>query len=161
MSITPLRQAGDTIVEVLIVIVVMGVVVSAGYGIAVRSLQSTQLAQEKAYALKIAEGQLESLKAAATTSPAILSRADGFCLDGALAQQTITSPSPTPTLEADNFASYTNCKKDPNDPANGCASYCYYYGLKKVGDNAFTVSVRWNGPRSNRQQIQLSYRLYE
>lgn len=161
MSIKPLQQVGDTIVEVLIVIVVMGVVVSAGYGIAVRSLQSTQLAQEKSYALKIAEGQLESLKAASSTNPAILARTDGFCLNETLAVQTITAPSPTPTLEAENFASYPNCKKDPNDPANSCASYCYYYGLKKVGDNAFTASVRWNGPRSNRQQIQLSYRLYE
>lgn len=155
-----LRQTGDTIVEVLIVIVVMGVVVSAGYGIAIRSLQSTQLAQEKGYALKLAESQLERLKAAAAADPAILTKTNGFCVDDSLAAQDIANPSPTPTVASENYANYpAACKKDPNN-AN-CASYCYHLSIKKVTDDAFTTSVRWDGPRGTRQQIQLSYRLYQ
>lgn len=159
MSIKPLQQAGDTIVEVLIVIIVLGTVVAAGYGIATRSLQSTQLAQEKTYALKLAEGQLESLKAAAEQNPAILANTNGFCLNGTTSTD-INGGSPTSTMASEIYANYPNeCKKDPNN--QNCASYCYHYGIKRVGDNSFTATVRWDGPAASKQQIELSYRVYE
>lgn len=161
----PLQQAGDTIVEVLIVVIIMGVVVSAGYRIAVRSLQSTQLAQEKSYALKLAEGQLETFKAAIDQDPAIIGTTD-FCLttdsNGVIVRNPIASSSPADTMDGENYANYPNaCKKDPN--GGSCTGLCYYFGIRKVGgaSNNFTASVRWDGPRGNKQQVELSYRVYQ
>ncbi|MEO5627687.1 MAG: hypothetical protein ABIQ89_02260 [Candidatus Saccharimonadales bacterium] len=152
-----LSQTGDTIVEVLIVIIVLGVVVSAGYRTAIRSLQSIQLSQEKTYALKLAEGQLESIKAKATQDPTILS-ASGYCLDSSLNSQTI-SPAPTNGLP-DNYVSYpVSCKVDPN--GGSCTGLCYYVGVRKVSDNSITASVRWDGYAGKKQQVELSYRLYQ
>lgn len=160
MSIKPLQQAGDTIVEVLMVVVVLGVVVTSGYQIAVISLQSMQLAQERTYALKMAEGQVENLKAKALENPAILARTNGFCIDETATERDFgINGSPTTTMNAENYNNYPNqCRKDPN--AGACTGICYYYGIRKVTDNAFTASVRWDGPRGNKQQVELSYRVY-
>lgn len=163
-ALNPLNQAGDTIVEVLIVIVVIGSVIAGGYKVAVASLQSTQLSQERAYALKIAEGQVERLKAAAETNPAILTNnagALGFCVDNSLTSKTIGAGGMHPWLNFDNFAQYkpNGCYQDPN--GGNCESYCYYYGIKAQGNNNYLASVRWNGPRGNKHQVQISYRIYQ
>lgn len=164
---TPLNWAGDTIVEVLIVVVVIATVLASGYVIAVSSLQSIQLTQERTYALKKAEGQMENLKAAAAKDPTFINTAIantvGFCLDSALTSySTGASPTADPTVEV--YTNYgTHCKEDPNDLVNNsCTAYCYYFAIKPVptDPNDFLVSVRWYGPQGTLQQVQLFYRLY-
>lgn len=54
---------GDTIIEVLLALAVLGVIIGGGYSIATRSLTGVQISQERNEATKVAEGQLESLKA--------------------------------------------------------------------------------------------------
>lgn len=54
---------GDTIVEVLLALAVLGSVIVGAYSIATRSLNGVRVAQERSEATKIAEGQIESLKA--------------------------------------------------------------------------------------------------
>ncbi len=57
-------QAGDTIIEVLIALAVLGAIIGGGYAIATRSLNGVQIANERSEATKLAEGQLEAMKSA-------------------------------------------------------------------------------------------------
>ena len=57
------QQKGDTIVEVLLAMSVVGLVLGSSFGIANRSINLGRSAQERTVALKIAESQLEQLKA--------------------------------------------------------------------------------------------------
>ncbi len=57
------RQRGDTIIEVMLAMVVVGMVLGVSYGIANRSVIVGRDAQERTEALKHAETQLELIKA--------------------------------------------------------------------------------------------------
>lgn len=56
------NKRGDTIVEVLIALAVLGSVLVGGYSIATRSINSVRASQERGEALKVAEGQIEQLR---------------------------------------------------------------------------------------------------
>lgn len=60
--IMPRNQRGDTIVEVLIAIAVIGSVLGTSYAIVNRNAKSYQQINERTEALKLAEGQMESLR---------------------------------------------------------------------------------------------------
>lgn len=68
-----LNQAGDTIVEVLIALAVLGAIIGGGYAVATRSLNGVQVAQERTEATKVAEGQLEAIRSTVATSPSLAS----------------------------------------------------------------------------------------
>lgn len=53
---------GDTIVEVMLALSVLGAVIVGGYSIATRSLNGVRVSQERSEALKIAESQLEVVR---------------------------------------------------------------------------------------------------
>lgn len=57
-----INQRGDTIIEVLIAVAVIGFILSASYAVANRSTQGVRKAQERSEALKFSEAQLEKLK---------------------------------------------------------------------------------------------------
>lgn len=159
------RQAGDTIVEVLIVVVVLGSILATAYAIASRSIQSTQRSQEHAYALKLAESQLETLNARIATDATVQGKGvnQGFCFDQQGNVVAIGGSSPTDTAAADNYANYGACKRDPNDTVtNSCSGggLCYYYGLKRVSGNNFAATVRWDGVGGTKDSVQLYYRVY-
>ncbi|MEI7683132.1 MAG: hypothetical protein WCJ24_02415 [Candidatus Saccharibacteria bacterium] len=165
-----LNPKGDTIVEVMIVTIIIAVIMGSAYGLAVRSLQDTQLSQERAYALKLAEGQLEELKAAASSSATVgfLTNSAGFCLNsdaasGALNSTTLSPGLPADSLEASRagLSSYdAACKISSNNDA--CASFCYYVSLNSVSgvDHSYTATVRWESPRGELEQVQLSGKVY-
>lgn len=78
--ITKMTSRGDTIVEVLIAVALMGVILTGAYAISNRSSTGIRQGQERAEALKIAESQVEKLKvASASTSSDIFTRTDTFC----------------------------------------------------------------------------------
>jgi prepilin-type N-terminal cleavage/methylation domain-containing protein len=58
------EQAGDTIIEVLIAIAIVGTILLGAYITTGKNVASIQDAQERTQALKLAEGQAESLRAA-------------------------------------------------------------------------------------------------
>lgn len=75
-------QRGDTIIEVLIAMTVIGIVLGAAFGIANRALQTGRAAQEQTEALKVAESQLELMKAFLRSSNNnIQAFAAPFCID--------------------------------------------------------------------------------
>ena len=90
------RQAGDTIVEVMIVLAVLGLAIGVSYATANRSLLNARQAQENSIATELAQSQVEAIQslgcgsANPTCDPTIASNAShqlfnqpasGFCLD--------------------------------------------------------------------------------
>lgn len=80
------RQAGDTIVEVLIAMAIIGSVLGGAYATATRSLRIGIQAQERSEALKLVEGQLERLKYRSQVTPSTFNNefrqaSETYCLD--------------------------------------------------------------------------------
>jgi type II secretory pathway pseudopilin PulG len=68
-----LKDGGDTIVEVLFAVVVIGIVLTGAYAVVTHSLLDEQDAQEHSYALGLAQSQVEELRAyILSNSPATL-----------------------------------------------------------------------------------------
>lgn len=87
---------GDTIIEVLICIVILGVILTGAYVTSNSSLRSIREAQDKIQALGIAQGQVEDLRALAATqigSPTsnYATGAKTFCFTGSPATITLVS----------------------------------------------------------------------
>ncbi len=57
-----LNELGDTIVEVMISVAVLGAIIGGAFSIATRSLNTTRIAFERSEALKAAESQIEKLR---------------------------------------------------------------------------------------------------
>ena len=160
MKITALSVAGDTIVEVLIAILVVSAVLAGAYASAGNSLNGTRQAQERGEALKLAEGQLEQIKAnvAAAKVPTNL-----FCIDNTSGnaivansptQRSITTVTP---LASDSLSDYVAGCKSGNTP--------YNISVTRSGDDTngyiFTAYVRWfTAGGSNRGEVKLIYRAY-
>jgi type II secretory pathway pseudopilin PulG len=53
---------GDTIVEFMLALSVLGLIIVGGYSIATRSLNGVRVSQERGEALKIAEAQIETVR---------------------------------------------------------------------------------------------------
>ena len=81
------NQRGDTIIEVMIVLTILGLAFSISFATANTSLQNTRQAQENSEATKYAQSQIEALRAVACvngvegcTPPSQLGADDPFCL---------------------------------------------------------------------------------
>ncbi len=68
LKLHPLAPRGDTIVEVMLVLAVLGLALTISYSTATRSLQNTRQAQETAEATALAQSQIEALRSLATPS---------------------------------------------------------------------------------------------
>ena len=165
------NQIGDTIIEVLLAVGIVGLAVAGGYGIANRSLRQARQAQERGEALKLAEGQVEAIKAYAAddgaTDTAALFSQDTYCVN--LSNSTELTPitftdagRDLPELDADTLGDYP----DPE-----CKEGLYHVALEsesqgssssdKVEIYEFTVSVRWFSlGGSDKEQVQINYRTF-
>lgn len=94
MSIKKLNKTGDTIVEVMVVLSILGLAIGISYATANRSLKSTRAAQENAEATAVLQSQLETLRYLAPTlasSPGLTSLPKPFCIDPNAANPDATS----------------------------------------------------------------------
>ncbi len=134
-----LGSRGDTIVEVLIAVAVVGVVLTGAYASARSSLNAVRASQERAEALKIAEGQLEMLKYYAAANPSAV-YPPSFCVyvSGATVA-TITS------------ADITHCK-------NQGPGTRYNIAITKDAANLFTLSTTWPQINGGTGQLSIAYR---
>jgi Tfp pilus assembly protein PilV len=80
------RQAGDTIVEVIIAVLVVSTLLTGAFVVTNRSTQSVRDSQEHAEALQALQGQLELLRGAADATPSALlaSLTTPFCFNSNL-----------------------------------------------------------------------------
>lgn len=156
-----LSQAGDTIPEVLICLAILGLTIVSAYSFANRSQSMNRSAQERTEALKLADGQLEMLKAYTDTHTKLPTN-DYFCLvpnAGAIEVVDIGSD-----LEANPDAIY------PAECGAGVDSR-YSYAIwspskadaADIGGNgsSFAVIVNWDGITGQAQEVKSFYSIYE
>ena len=176
--ISKLNDKGDTIVEVLLAIAIVGVVLGGAFVAANRSLNIAQQSQDRSQATKILEAQLERLKSIASDrSKDIFNPASSsvFCMDNVLNRQNFSVGS-LPAVAADNLTAAPGgnypaaCIVDSaSNPYSGASqSIEYYVSIQRdaVDSNKFTVRARWfragGGIADNgREEASMAYRLYQ
>lgn len=151
------KQAGDTIVEVMIAMAVATAVLGSAYTITSKSLTNTRMAQEHSEALKIAQAQVEQIRAIALSSSAnapIFNSVSAGCIatsganKGQLKQFTSTTNVPDPVS---NYPS--ECKD--------IGSVQYRTGFKyNSANNTFSVFVNWDGANGVDAQVKSTYKAY-
>lgn len=140
-----IKQRGDTIVEVLIAVAVLGLVLGSSFAIANRSLTASLQAQERSEATKVIETQLEILRFNAPTVTASgFSAPTGFCFDLAINPPALTNlaASPPASAASDSLAATTyttHCQVN-----NGGAA-TYNIAVTRAGGSTslFSIQVRW------------------
>ena len=108
------NQAGDTIIEVMLAIAVVGMVLGASYSTATRALRVGRFAQEQTEALKLAESQIEKIKYIATLlasdtyiPPNIFDTSAGstiFCIDDSTPFAKVLTTAATPAVKCANIS---------------------------------------------------------
>lgn len=153
-----LNELGDTIVEVMVVLAVLGLAIGISYATANRSLLDARQAQENSIATELAQGQVETLRTMLTnkstdnpddyifqSSPTPFT----FCLDdtsGSPVVQTVLSPYPA-GCEIDSLYQFqiTYVQDDPT-----------------VTGGTFTVVATWPDVEGQgTDTVTLVYRLYQ
>lgn len=80
----PLTARGDTIVEVMIVLAVLGLAIGISYATANRSLRNARQAQENSQATLLVQSQIEALRTLATAgNPQNIFQTGPYCLSQA------------------------------------------------------------------------------
>ncbi|HEX4774334.1 MAG TPA: type II secretion system protein [Candidatus Saccharimonadales bacterium] len=146
-----LNTFGDTIVEVMIVLAILGLAISISYATANRSLLNARQAQENSEASLYVQSQIEALRYLAPVGQVTTCTPDptniysycsqSFCVPNLLAASPITPystiPAPNCTFGSNNL--YTvqiydcdHITTDPCDPS-----------LSMVGSNTFVVQATW------------------
>jgi prepilin-type N-terminal cleavage/methylation domain-containing protein len=146
-------QRGDTIVEVLIAMAVMSLVLGGAYVTTNRSLLAARDAQEHSQALKLAQTQVEEIKAIAASNPDSLfvSPPAVFCIDS------------TPKV-IDVAVSPGACAV--NSKGSPATAEPIYHTTVKSGapsdPNFFTVQMQWLSVRGTAtNKLDLVYRVYQ
>lgn len=91
------RQAGDTIVEVLICIAVISTVLAGAFVVVSKSNQAVQDSAEHAQAQQLLQGEVESLRAYLSTVTTVDALPANFCFDGSSTPVAVTSTNCRPT----------------------------------------------------------------
>lgn len=150
-----LQNRGDTIVEVLIVIIILSMVLASAYAVGTRTQKVNQQTQEHTQALKLAEGQLENIKAAPTS----VGSATRFCFSATGTPITGSfGTGLTTTAASDQLSQYPAACRQAAEGGDCSSTPCrYYVGVVKNGD-LYMVTVRWDGITGKRDEVKLLYR---
>jgi len=144
-------QGGDTIIEVLIAIAVAGSILAITYSTMNRNLLISRDSQERTEATKIAQGQIELLKAHSDLGDTTINTGT-FCLNdtSSTALTGFTGGAPTATLP-DVFTTY----------GNQCRNIDDLYNIAIVANaGSYKVYVRWNNVRGTGQnEVGMVYKL--
>lgn len=125
-------QGGDTIVEVMIVLAVLGLALGVSYATANRSLLNTRQAQENSQAAELVQAQIEALRSlsCSTGDPSCkpdttLFTATPYCID--------TGTNPYKAVSPSSAA----CTK------NGLYNLSVAYANNATNPDTFTVTAQW------------------
>lgn len=162
-------QAGDTIVEVMIVLAVLGSAISLSYATANRSLRNARQAQDNSYATQLAQAQIEHLRANANIEPGIpgsnyIYNNELFCFDSSGAIKKFAA-SATPAQRIDNSIYPSECVFANSQDFRVSVDYTSSTGsfeVKVMWDDAVQVST---GPAradiaNGKASTTLIYRVY-
>ncbi|HVS58315.1 MAG TPA: hypothetical protein VHD60_01100 [Candidatus Saccharimonadales bacterium] len=138
--------AGDTIVEVMIALAVLGGALGVSYGIANRSLLQSRDAQERTSAVKLLQAQLEQLRSSGSISgTSVFSTSGKFCF------YTDSSSGAT------GIVSWPNATTAPAK----CQQGFYAYSLTRGADDTFSAVVQWDNVfGSGKDTATLLYRMH-
>lgn len=141
------HQRGDTIVEVMIVLAVLGSAIAIGYQTANRSLKSTRAAQENAYATSLLDSQVEEIRALTPGVVDIYQDHLRFCVD--------TKPAVSVAHRFGTAAYDANCTNIEN-----LYTIDDYYN---VATNTFTLKATWDDPLGSNvpSSVTTVYRVYK
>jgi type II secretory pathway pseudopilin PulG len=150
------KQRGDTIIEVLIALSVLGLVIASSIALANQSLAVGRAAQERVEGLKVAETQLELLRRASDTAGSEvfdLSESVLFCIDPLSNDITQFNESPDEIVGLEDPIEY---------PAECRLGEVGRYGVSiSRSSDTFTLRVRWQSYKGNViDEIKHIYRTY-
>jgi prepilin-type N-terminal cleavage/methylation domain-containing protein len=136
-----LGQNGDTIVEVMIAVVIIGTVLAGAFTLTNRNTRSIRDAEEHSQALQMLQGQLEQLRASSSTN-AYNDYGSNFCFD-----------------EDGNI-------QNLGSGAFGCqvTDSLYKFSIVKAADGGtsptlFTLTTQWDGILATTAQERLVYKV--
>jgi Tfp pilus assembly protein PilV len=147
-----LNSVGDTIVEVLLAVIVVGGVLAAAYVSSSRSLNANRASQERGEALKYVESQVEKIKANVSTPAGPGPVGTYYCLDSASAPRSLlTNP---PALDSDTWTSYPSQCIVGNIPAG------YHLLIFQPASGIYFASARWDrAGGGGKEQIIIVYKV--
>lgn len=139
-----LNTRGDTIVEVMIVLAVLGLAISTAYATANRSLLDARQAQENAVATQLVQSQVEALRTMTLNSPSIFSAATW---PGASPYDCVTQSPP--------YAVTNSCT------AGTTVKYQLSVTYTNSPTDTFTVVASWDDIFGNgKDTVTMNYRLH-
>ena len=149
-----LHNRGDTIVEVLIAMAVAGSVLGAALATMNRNLSLTRDAQERTEASKIAQGQIEVLKATIDAGTPVIPSAlnTPFCLlnNGGTPPFSFSGGIPNVNPNVDNFTNYPST----------CKNGLYNYVIVQESTKKYKIYVRWEAIRGGtNNQVTMVYKV--
>jgi type II secretory pathway pseudopilin PulG len=168
MLVKRLRQRGDTIVEVMIVLAVLGSAIGISYTTANRSLLNARQAQENAEAARIAQTQVEALYTPSIiTDPAdshfiYIPSGRAFCMDNNDGDPPIKFSAASDGV-AQKDINYIDFPQPSADPVKNCVQGLYHYSIRydAAQNNKFTVVVVWDDVLGQgKDTVTLTYRIY-
>lgn len=162
-TVQRIKERGDTIIEVMIAIAVVGSILAQAYAIANRSLQSTQTSQERSESVKIAEQQIELLRDLAKTDPDAVfgsTNLNIFCIRtaGANTGERTDFPADFTIVDytLDNFEDYpAECRN-----LGGGNRYNVLIERESSTSGLFTFYSRWDRVGGGKNEVKLVYRLH-
>lgn len=133
------RQAGDTIVEVLIAIGIVSLVLTSAYAITNKNSQTMQTVQERTQAQKLVERQIELIRAAtATTMPT-----NGGCF---MDDSGTLSSNPA-----------TDCLFDGTGQSGGANGVQYKITITESAADTYTVTASWDRLGGGTNNVTMAY----
>lgn len=146
-------ETGDTIVEVLIAVTIIGLSIGLAYGVANRSLKTARQSQERTEAVKLAEGQTEQLKALSYKDDAnnqgIFAVNETYCLKNGIKKK--STGLIVNSLDTDDLTKYNI----------NCVEGLYHIAVVPTSNNIFAIYVRWFGNgQLKKEEVIINYRLY-
>lgn len=137
---------GDTIVEVLISMAVLGGALGISYTVANNTLNQSRDAQERTQVVNLLDAQLEQLRAIASLpNTPVFTFTGAACFDSSGAMHSVPNVS--------NFATYPSA----------CVQGYYHYYITRTstgGADTYTATCKWdNVMGTGRDNVQIVYRM--
>ena len=149
------NQRGDTIVEVLVVLAVLGLAIGISFATANSSLLATKGAQENSQASELLQSQVEALRYMVPTAdstapdPSVLQTDAPFCL--------VTSSLPYKVVSSPLDSVADECQQGGPDPANPL----YNVSIQFDGTSTYTLIATWDDiSGQGKDSVTMVYRLY-